>query len=364
MSKIRVLFLAANPMGTSPLMLDEEIRAITHRTRLAEYRDLIEIVSGWAVRPDDLLLLLNQHQPHIVHFSGHGNEQGIILKADNGLSAIVRAEALRALFATLKDNIRVVILNSCYSKLQAESIAEVVDCVIGMNTTIGDKAAIVFASAFYQAIGFGRSVQEAFEQGITALLLENTHSEDEPELLLRKGVDPSSIRLIEVSDTLEIERVQELLRVADEILTTTNEILVENEVALIPFLKDPTNRPISRDAFLTLFEKQQHRGEFGKWLTFLEEQLWIENDPKISDVIDDLVSTVKHLYDSFYSYADDLRPFSKWNFLAGIDNPEISNEEIARIAREYLDSLRSAIEMIGICSGKLRSRFITLLTEK
>jgi hypothetical protein len=66
-----------------------------------------------------------------------------------------------------------------------------------MNRAIGDEAAIVFAAAFYQAIGFGRSVKVAFDSGKSALMLEGIAEEKTPELLVRKGVDPNSIFLIE-----------------------------------------------------------------------------------------------------------------------------------------------------------------------
>ena len=55
---IQVLFLAANPAGTTPLALDEEIRAIDAKIRGAEYRDRLELASHWAVRLDDLSGLL------------------------------------------------------------------------------------------------------------------------------------------------------------------------------------------------------------------------------------------------------------------------------------------------------------------
>lgn len=194
--KVTVLFLAANPRGTERLSLDEEIRSITDKIRASEGRDALNLVSAWAVRPDDLLQKLNEHKPHIVHFSGHGVQAGeIVLVDSNGSPKSVSSDALKALFKTLRDNIQVVILNACYSKIQAESIAEIIDCVIGMNATIADQAAIVFAASFYRAIGFGRSVQEAFEQGKVALLFEGKHGEGIPELLYRQGVDPSKIIL-------------------------------------------------------------------------------------------------------------------------------------------------------------------------
>jgi hypothetical protein len=195
--KIKALFLASNPKGTKPLELDREIREITEKNRAAEYRDSIDLISAWAVRPDDLLQLLNQHKPQIVHFSGHGSENGEIILVDSrGEPKPVNPAAIKALFQALKGDIRVVILNACFSKTQAEAITQVVDCAIGMNDAIGDEAAIAFAASFYRAIGFGLSVKQAFDQGIVVLLLEGIPEESKPELLIKDGVDLEKIVLI------------------------------------------------------------------------------------------------------------------------------------------------------------------------
>jgi hypothetical protein len=58
-----------------------------------------------------------------------------------------------------------------------------------MKTGIGDEAAIIFASSFYGALAFGRSVGQAFDQGRTALMLEGVPEENTPVLLARPGVD-------------------------------------------------------------------------------------------------------------------------------------------------------------------------------
>jgi hypothetical protein len=197
MNKIKILFLAANPVNSTPLQLDEEIRSITQKIQGSEWRDLIELVSAWAVRPDDLLQLLNQHKPQIVHFSGHGMSTGEIILLDNaGAVKPVSATAIRSLFKTLKDNIRLVVLNACFSRLQAKAIVENIDCAVGMSTAIGDQAAILFAASLYRAIGFGRSIEEAFEQGKTALLLEGIPEENTPRLLCRVGVNPASVYIL------------------------------------------------------------------------------------------------------------------------------------------------------------------------
>jgi hypothetical protein len=199
-NKCKILFLTANPKKTGRLALDEESREIDQKIRAADYRDALELITKWATRPDDLLQYLNEHRPHVVHFSGHGSStEGIILQDVQRRSKPVSKAALKQLFTTLKDNIRVVVLSACYSRPQAEAIVEVIDCAIGMRKAIGDKAAMTFAASFYRAIGFGRSVQEAFDQGKTALMLEAIPEEDTPELLVRKGVNPKTVFLIRPS---------------------------------------------------------------------------------------------------------------------------------------------------------------------
>ncbi len=197
MAKVKVLFLASDPFKQNALALDEEIRAITAKIRAAEYRDTLELVSAWAVRRDDLHQLLLQHQPHVVHFSGHGSQaEQLILKDQNGQPRPLSKPALVGLFNALKDNVRVVVLNACHLKPQAEAIVQVIGCAIGMNTAIGDEAAIIFAAAFYQALAFGRSVQAGFDLGKNALMLEDIPEEETLELFVRDGLDASNISLI------------------------------------------------------------------------------------------------------------------------------------------------------------------------
>jgi hypothetical protein len=197
MDKIKTLFFAASPVGSSGLMVEEEIRAITQKIRASDYRDSIELVPALAARPDDLIEMLNQHKPQIVHFSAHGKPTGEILLLDNvgGLPKAVKSNAIRELFKTMKDNIRVVLLNACYSKVQARAIVKVIDCVIGIKTSITNQAAITFAASFYRALGYGRSVKEAYEQGRAAILFEGIDKKNIPELLVKEGVDPSRIFL-------------------------------------------------------------------------------------------------------------------------------------------------------------------------
>lgn len=202
MAKIKVLFLAADPTDKSKLRLGEESRSIAERVRASDGRDSIEFVQHWAVRPTDLLQVLNESRPHIVHFAGHGNTGGLAFvgAAPNSMEVIDTA-LIRDLFAKMRDNIRVVLLNSCYSEAQALAIVENIDHAIGMSTKIGDTAAIEFAAAFYGAIGFQRSVQEAYDQAILALRLHKIPEEHTPVLHSRAGADPAATNLLHSEST-------------------------------------------------------------------------------------------------------------------------------------------------------------------
>ncbi|MGV8175632.1 MAG: CHAT domain-containing protein [Methanothrix sp.] len=210
--RIKTLLLASNPRDTPRIDIEKEFREIDEKIRAAKHRDFVELIPALAVRPNDLLQLFNRHEPNIVHFSGHGCKSGeIILEADNNKSDQIRGEAIKDLFQVMKGNIRVVLLNSCNSEPQAQSIAEVIDCAIGMKGLISDKAAICFAAAFYRAIGFGRSVQNSFDQAILELKLENIPEDGTPQLHTRNGVNPSEVILVKDDNNIdkEIDRVIE-----------------------------------------------------------------------------------------------------------------------------------------------------------
>jgi hypothetical protein len=193
---LRILFLAANPIDSSPLRLAAEQRDIERKLESSEMRADIALTSVFAARPSDLLLQMNKIRPQILHFSGHGASSGeIILESETGEAKAVGPSALKALFESFRPQLQIVVLNSCYSADQADAFTEIVDAVIAMKDSIGDRAAIAFASAFYSALGFGRSVSEAFKQGRIAILLEGVPDADVPALLHRETSDPSKLTL-------------------------------------------------------------------------------------------------------------------------------------------------------------------------
>lgn len=195
---IKILFLASNPTTTDCfLLLDEEVRAIDEKIARSAGRDAVQVVSKWAVRPDDLHQALLDHMPTIVHFSGHGaGRPGIVLHGDTtDTEQRVTGEALKHLFTTLKGNIRVVVLNACESAEQAIEIAEIVDFVIGMDDKVDDETARRFAAAFYLGIASAQSIGTAFQMGISSVKLHGLPDDHVPRLYVRPGTSADEILL-------------------------------------------------------------------------------------------------------------------------------------------------------------------------
>ncbi|GEM_PF-2217514 len=193
----KILILAANPTDTTNrLRLDEEVREIESSLQRAEHRDKFEIFSKWAVRADDLRRALLDHRPQIVHFSGHGKgNQGLVLEDDSGQMQLVSTQALVGLFK-LFIKIECVVLNACYTEVQADAIHQHIDCVIGMSGAISDKAAIKFAVGFYDALGAGKNYQECFEFGCNAIDLQNIPESQTPKIKIRETSDIQLIKII------------------------------------------------------------------------------------------------------------------------------------------------------------------------
>lgn len=188
--KIGILFLSSNPWSTGRILVDEEAREVFERINEGPYRDRFELHVFTAIRPQDLQRLLLMYQPQIVHFSGHGSkEKEIILGGTRGGGTTLDREGLTNLFALYQSHVRLVLLNACYTHEQARSIAGVVNYSIGANAAIGDKVGVIFAGAFYRALGFGKSVREAFESAMAELALTKIPRSRGMQLFVREDLN-------------------------------------------------------------------------------------------------------------------------------------------------------------------------------
>ncbi|MGC1526092.1 MAG: AAA-like domain-containing protein [Phormidesmis sp.] len=183
-----ILFLAANPQDTDRLRLEQEVKEIEEGLLRSTYRDSFEFEQVWATTPRDMRRAILKIRPQLVHFSGHGSgKSGLILENSQGKAKLVSALALSDLFKLFADSVECVVLNACYSDIQAQAIAQHIPHTIGMNQAIGDRAAIEFAVGFYDALGEGRVVEFAFDYACASLTAEGIPEELTPVLIKRTG---------------------------------------------------------------------------------------------------------------------------------------------------------------------------------
>jgi len=189
-----VLFVSANPLEESMLQVDTEYREISNAIQKNEYNNL-KLLSKRIVTSIDLYEAIIGHNPNIIHFSGHGasskavvgnnrdiyldsfNSGGIILQDSKGLPMVVPTDILADLFENIyqrpNSKIEIVILNACFQEEQAKAIAKFIPFVIGTNDAFSDKAAILFATSFYQGLSaHNGDVNRAFDFAKIVLRLE------------------------------------------------------------------------------------------------------------------------------------------------------------------------------------------------
>jgi len=192
----KILIVAANPWDSKRLGLDEEYREIKNIWQQSKQREQFVLEYAPAAREAELRQALLDFEPNIIHFSGHGELNGLFFMDDNGNSnsQLISKPALASLFALFSSQIRCVVLNACYSEEQALSIAEKIEHVIGMNKAIGDLAAIKFATGFYQALFSGRDIAFAHEFARNTLDLANIPEKDTPVLIVRQQSSSQAVK--------------------------------------------------------------------------------------------------------------------------------------------------------------------------
>ena len=182
--KKTILFVASSPNNTTRDRLDAEARNIEEGLALATHRDRFKFKTIWATTPKDLQRAILNLEPEIVHFSGHGDDgTGLSLEDSQGQAKPVTPAALSGLFELFQDCVECVVLNACYSEVQARAIAEHIPYTIGMDRAIGEAAAIEFAVGFYDGLGAGRDIKFAFNLARNRIDLEDLPGSLVPVLL-------------------------------------------------------------------------------------------------------------------------------------------------------------------------------------
>lgn len=200
--KLRVLLLGAGPAGD--LRIGREQKRIRTAVESALHRDLVELDARPAATTADLLDGIARFRPHIVHFSGHSDEDLIVFEEErdephNGV--VVTAHAFASAVAATDDPPLLVLLNSCNSASQIQDLVEtVVPFAIGMTDEIEDGDAIAYAAQFYAAVANGQSIRSAHLAAQAALELAGLSGAELPTLAWAADVDPRATILVKPTE--------------------------------------------------------------------------------------------------------------------------------------------------------------------
>jgi hypothetical protein len=208
---ISILFVAAQPTDKRRLRLEVEFQKIQEELLMADRECRISLKPPQlALRPEILSRALLREKPDIVHFSGHGLPPGELCFEDaSGKTHPILPESLSELFS-LVNTVYCVVLNACYTEKHATAIAKHVKYVIGMDRQVTDAGSIAFSVGFYQALGYGYSVEDAYRAGCIQIKLQNIPDHLTPILKgygLKKGYNSQSALNMLNADKLD-QRIQ------------------------------------------------------------------------------------------------------------------------------------------------------------
>lgn len=199
--QLRILYATAAADKKDPLRVDQEMRRVKAAVKASTHRDLVAIEHLPAATPNDVLDTLASFRPHVVHFSGHANESVLIF--DEGTDGYgpnkgkrIGPDLYKELLESTDEAPMLVVLNACKSAAQLDALLGKVAMAVGMDDSIGDIDAIVFATRFYSTLAEGQSVESALTTARVEMKLNGLPDHDLPTLRAVDGVDPADVRLI------------------------------------------------------------------------------------------------------------------------------------------------------------------------
>ena len=167
--KLEVLVLFSDPPGTPRLRLgleDKTISAIAEK-----YASAVRLTKIHASQIDDIHTLLLNKSYDVIHFSGHGSEEGIYLEREDYSpeGELVSARRLQSVLEISDQPPRLVILMACYSQSSLEIIAKIAPFVISAVGPVRDDVCIEFDRGFYDRLFSGSAINKAFNDALKLL---------------------------------------------------------------------------------------------------------------------------------------------------------------------------------------------------
>jgi Tfp pilus assembly protein PilF len=181
----KILMLSANPENTAESSKRTGLKEIRDALKRSNYSQLLEIQERLDTSAADISQVLSELQPYIVNISG--DEDGIdslTLANISGENIFKNREELIAnLFQYHSKNIKCIILNGCFSIIQAREIIRYVEFIIGISQNLKNSTVINFLAEFYYQVGSQRTIRDAYYQSCNFLERTGTTSDLLPVLL-------------------------------------------------------------------------------------------------------------------------------------------------------------------------------------
>lgn len=176
--RITILFLQANPT-TEAISWEKEYTFIEKKL-MDEERYRLKRTEAASI--DNLIDAVEDYEPQIIHFCGHGKEDqfdaqggripgGLVFHNEAKNNAeILTAETLERQFKALKEDfpqLHLVFLNGCHTQEQARAISKNGIYTVGTTDEITSDAARNFAAGFYRRYAKNQDLLAAVKAGIS-----------------------------------------------------------------------------------------------------------------------------------------------------------------------------------------------------
>jgi hypothetical protein len=180
----KVLICYSNPLDTPRLRLDWEYRAI--EMILQENGiDGSNVKRLHATTVEDIARALRDDKYTLVHFSGHGTEDGIILQSPtSNASQLLTAANLAALLRARAGDLEGLVCMACFSAASIPVLVRAASYLITIQGDLPDDAAVEFVRVFYGSYFRSHSMRSAYE---LASFLLNTHDDSVSAVMSRRA---------------------------------------------------------------------------------------------------------------------------------------------------------------------------------
>ena len=223
-----ILFITADPRdntNTPPsLRVQDEYKNLQNSLRSVEggltahYQPIFLA----ACQKTDIQDHLITFKPQIVHFAGHGSEEGLVIQTPAGKPTTLTSKSLASMLVDAKaDGLETVVITTCYSASYSSPISSHVDTVIAMEGYVGDKDAADFTRAFYYALTHAVTPTAAFNKAKNICVGSNIRP------VLIRGTQTGNIIVDDTAKELNDETVEEQTDQGPSLADTVNEIVAQ-----------------------------------------------------------------------------------------------------------------------------------------